>query len=91
MSTAIFDSSFSANGMKPTASTQAPSMADSLPSINFGFDDLRERMNRFTVRFDRFIAQGKERVLQEHNHYLTRVSTLVGKPTSLVTATGSRY
>ncbi|KAF2750184.1 hypothetical protein M011DRAFT_438090 [Sporormia fimetaria CBS 119925] len=47
----------------------APSMADQLPSINFGFDDLRSRMNQFTQRFDEFIEKGRKRVLEERNHF----------------------
>ncbi|KAJ8608598.1 hypothetical protein MRB53_039565 [Persea americana] len=45
------------------------SMADGLPSIDFGFDDLRERMSAFTARFDDFIARGRKRVLEERNAF----------------------
>jgi kinetochore protein Spc25 len=41
------------------SSHDAMSMADQLPSINFGFDDLRSRMNQFTARFDAFIENGR--------------------------------
>ena len=48
----LFESSLSASSMRaPLASAQAPSMADSLPRINFGFDELRERMAKFTVHY----------------------------------------
>jgi kinetochore protein Spc25 len=58
------------------SSHDAPSMADQLPPINFGFDDLRSRMNQFTARFDAFIENGRRRVLvpnirQTTNHILT--------------------
>ncbi|KAL8775702.1 MAG: hypothetical protein Q9209_000198 [Squamulea sp. 1 TL-2023] len=51
-------------------------MADSLPSINFGFDDLRERMARFTERFDTFIAKGRKQVLEERNRFRINVAEL---------------
>jgi kinetochore protein Spc25 len=58
----------------------APSMADQLPSINFGFDDLRSRMNQFTTRFDAFIENGRRRVLEERNQFHMDVGELQGKP-----------
>lgn len=56
----------------------APSVADSLPSINFGFDDLRDRMARFTARFDDFIEKGRKRVLEERNQFAVTVAELQG-------------
>lgn len=53
-------------------------MADSLPSVNFGFDDLRERMARFTARFDDFIEKGRKRVLEERNQFRMNVTELQG-------------
>lgn len=53
----------------PLASADAPSMADSLPSINFGFEDLRSRMAQFTARFDAFIERGRKQVLEERNQF----------------------
>ena len=53
-------------------------MADSLPNINFGFDDLRESMARFTDRFDEFIAKGRKRVLEEKNQFRINVAELQG-------------
>ena len=55
-----------------------PSMADTLPSANFGFDDLRDRMNKFTVKFDQFIAEGRKRVLEERNKYRSHMAELEG-------------
>ena len=57
----------------------APSMADQLPSINFGFDDLRSRMNQFTARFDDFIEKGRKRVLEERNQFRINVAEVQGK------------
>jgi len=62
----------------PLSSGYAPSMADSLPSINFGFDDLRDRMAKFTVKFDAFIEQGRKRVLEERNQFRMNVAELQG-------------
>lgn len=56
----------------------APSVADSLPSINFGFDELRDRMARFTARFDEFIERGRKRVLEERNQFAVTVAELQG-------------
>ncbi|KAF2473753.1 uncharacterized protein BDR25DRAFT_217977 [Lindgomyces ingoldianus] len=58
------------------ASHDAPSMADQLPSINFGFDDLRSRMNQFTARFDDFIEKGRKRVLEERNQFRMSVGEI---------------
>ncbi|KAL8662514.1 MAG: hypothetical protein Q9202_004659 [Teloschistes flavicans] len=51
-------------------------MADALPSIDFGFDDLRDRMARFTEKFDSFIAKGRKQVLAERNHFRVNVAEL---------------
>ena len=59
-------------------SHDVPSMADQLPSINFGFDDLRSRMNQFTTRFDAFIENGRRRVLEERNQFRMNVAELHG-------------
>lgn len=56
----------------------APSVADSLPSINFGFDELRDRMAKFTARFDEFIERGRKRVLEERNQFAVTVAELQG-------------
>lgn len=75
--TAMFEPSLSTSTMRPSlASATAPSMADTLPSINFGFDDLRDRMARFTDRFDDFIAKGRKRVLEERNQFRLNVAEL---------------
>lgn len=53
-------------------------MADTLPSINFGFEDLRQRMASFSDRFDAFIAEGRKRVLEERNQFRINVAELQG-------------
>lgn len=55
-----------------------PSVADSLPSVNFGFDELRDRMAKFTARFDDFIEKGRKRVLEERNSFAVAVAELQG-------------
>lgn len=78
--TTAFDPSLSTSTMRaPFSTADAPSMADSLPSINFGFDELRDRMTKFTVRFDTFIEQGRKRVLEERNQFRMNVAELKGK------------
>lgn len=71
-----FESSLSASMRAP--SHDAPSMAGQLPSISFGFDDLRNRMNQFTARFDDFIEKGRRRVLEERNQFRVNVAEIQG-------------
>lgn len=77
----LFEPSRSSSIMRPPLSAAAPSMADSLPSIDFGFEDLRQRMASFTERFDDFIAKGRKRVLEERNQFRINVAELQGKET----------
>lgn len=53
-------------------------MADTLPSVDFGFNDLRERMAQFTVRFDEFIERGRKRVLDERNVFRMKMAEMEG-------------
>jgi len=53
-------------------------MADQLPSVDFGFDELRDRMAKFTAKFDAFIEQGRKRVLEERNQFRMNVAELQG-------------
>jgi kinetochore protein Spc25 len=70
-----FEPSLSTSTMRPPlSSAAAPSMADSLPSINFGFDELRDRIAKFTVKFDSFIEKGRKRVLEERNHFCMNIA-----------------
>lgn len=78
-----FEPSFSASGSRPTMAPVGPSVVDSLPSINFGFDDLRDRMAKFTTKFDEFIEQGRKRVLEERNKFRINVVELQGTTISL--------
>ena len=75
----LFEPSLSTSTMRPSMSAAAPSMADSLPSIDFGFEDLRQRMATFTERFDDFIAKGRKRVLEERNQFRINVAELRGR------------
>ncbi|MCJ1399030.1 kinetochore-associated Ndc80 complex subunit spc25 [Xylographa trunciseda] len=72
----LFEPSLSSTTRAPLSSASALSMADSLPNINFGFEELRERMARFTHRFDDFIAEGRKRVLEERNQFRMNVAEL---------------
>ncbi|KAK7510956.1 hypothetical protein IWZ03DRAFT_71788 [Phyllosticta citriasiana] len=79
MAAATFEPSLSTSAMRAPFSADALSMADSLPSINFGFDDLRQRMNNFTARFDDFIEKGRKRVMEERNQFRLSLAELQGK------------
>ncbi len=75
----LFEPSLSVSAMRPPLSTaDAPSMADSLPPINFGFDTLRSRMASFTDRFDAYIADGRKGFLEERNQFRINVAELQG-------------
>lgn len=63
----------------PLTSADAPSMADSLPSINFGFEDLRNRMAQFSAKFDAFIERGRKQVLEERNQFRINLTEFQGK------------
>ncbi|GAM87715.1 hypothetical protein ANO11243_057420 [Dothideomycetidae sp. 11243] len=52
------------------------SIADTLPSIDFNFADLRERMALFTAKFDDFIERGRKRVLEERNAFKLNIAEL---------------
>ncbi|KAI6756649.1 hypothetical protein HG530_011247 [Fusarium avenaceum] len=72
-----FQSSLSAS-MRQSMAPVGPSIANQLPNINFGFDDLRDRMAKFTARFDAFIEEGRKRVLEERNQFRMNVAELQG-------------
>ncbi|KOS22427.1 putative kinetochore protein [Escovopsis weberi] len=73
---AAFEPSASIGHGRQTLTPAGASMADTLPSIDFGFDDLRERMAKFTARFDAFIEQGRKRVLEERNQFRMSIAEL---------------
>lgn len=73
-----FEPSLSTSQHRQTMAPVGPSVADSLPSTDFGFDDLRDRMTKFTARFDAFIEQGRKRVLEERNQFRMNVAELQG-------------
>ena len=81
MTPSRFGNSFSGREQEQYGAT-APSMADTLPSIDFGFNDLRERMAQFTMRFDDFISKGRKRVLEERNAFRMNIADLEGKQTT---------
>lgn len=76
MTPSRFGSSLS--GSQNQYGANALSMADQLPSIDFGFNDLRERMAQFTMRFDEFIERGRKRVLDERNAFRMSLAELEG-------------
>ncbi|EQK98746.1 Chromosome segregation protein Spc25 [Ophiocordyceps sinensis CO18] len=71
-----FEPSLSASLSRQSLAPVGPSAVDSLPSINFGFDELRDRMAKFSARFGAFIEQGRKRVLEEHNQFRINVAEL---------------
>jgi hypothetical protein len=56
---------------------------DNLPSVNFGFADLRDRMSKFTVKFDAFIEREHQRVLDERNQFRKNIADLISKHFSI--------
>ncbi|MCJ1308337.1 kinetochore-associated Ndc80 complex subunit spc25 [Agyrium rufum] len=76
MATMLEPSLSSSQYRAPYSTTSAPTMADTLPIIDFNFDDLRSRMAKFTTRFDAFIVQGRKRVLEERSNFRMKVTEL---------------
>lgn len=62
----------------PYSTSASPSMAESLPPLNFKFDELRASMNEFTKRFDAFIEQGRKMVLEERNQFRMSIAEVQG-------------
>src|SRR5271170_4001679 len=42
--------------------------------VNFAFDDLKAKMNRFTIRFDRWTQNQRTRVLKERNEFAKTIT-----------------
>ena len=82
MSTTFEPSAFSSSHGRQSMAP-VPQSAD-LPNINFGFDDLRDRMNKFTAKFDAFIEQGRKRVLEERNQFRMNMAEIEGRKTTIV-------
>jgi kinetochore protein Spc25 len=78
MATMAYEMSLSNSLSRSHMAPDAPFMADQLPSVNFNFEDLRERMARFTARFDKFIDEGRKRVLEEKNQFRINLTELHG-------------
>ena len=76
--TSVFASSFSSSMNRQSMLPPAPPVEDQLPSIDFGFDDLRDRMAKFTAKFDAFIDHGRKRVLEERNAFRMNLAELEG-------------
>ncbi|KAL0940617.1 kinetochore protein spc25 [Colletotrichum truncatum] len=70
-----FESSLSAS-INRQSLMATPSVADTLPNANFGFDELRDRMSKFSSKFDIFIEQGRKRVLEERNQFRMNIAEL---------------
>ncbi|KXH64186.1 chromosome segregation protein [Colletotrichum salicis] len=75
MSSAFRESSLSAS-INRQSLMATPSVAETLPNVNFGFEELRDRMTKFTSKFDAFIEQGRKRVLEERNEFRMNVAEL---------------
>lgn len=56
-----------------TALHSNSTMATTLPHVNFGFDELKDRMARFTVNFDEFVEKSRNRILEERNEFAKNV------------------
>jgi kinetochore protein Spc25 len=67
-----------------SASAAAHSLADQLPGVHFGFDELRDRMARFTARFDAFNSEGRKRVYEQREQFKLAMGELEGEWGGLV-------
>jgi hypothetical protein len=71
-------SSFRASQNGPKSPPYSDNPLTQLPHVDFNFEDLRQRMNAFTVKFDAFIEKGRKRVLEERNEFRGRLGELSG-------------
>ena len=71
-------SSFRASQNGPKSPPYSDNPLTQLPRVDFNFEDLRQRMNAFTVKFDAFIEKGRKRVLEERNEFRGRLGELSG-------------
>lgn len=62
------------------AETASASVASFAPA-NFAFDDLKAKMNRFTLRFDKWTQNQRERVLKERNDFAKALTECRGTAT----------
>ncbi|CAD6499479.1 BgTH12-03593 [Blumeria graminis f. sp. triticale] len=58
------------------SSFNAAPVDNSIPTVNFDFDDLRDRMARFTFKFDDFIERYRKRILDERNQFRVNIAEL---------------
>jgi kinetochore protein Spc25 len=42
--------------------------------VNFAFDDLKTKMNHFTIRFDKWTQNQRQRVLKERNEFAKSIT-----------------
>jgi hypothetical protein len=71
-------SSLRASQVQQQGFTYSGSHLTQLPNVDIPFEDLRKRMNEFSLRFDAFIETGRRRVLEEHNEFRAKLSELQG-------------
>jgi kinetochore protein Spc25, fungi type len=77
-----FPTSMSSRAAAPMS--PQPNPLTQLPNVDFNFEDLRQRMSAFTVKFDAFIERGRKRVLEERNEFRERLGELAGTSTIVV-------
>ncbi|KAK6499244.1 kinetochore-associated Ndc80 complex subunit spc25 [Arthrobotrys conoides] len=53
-----------------------PNIAAQLPNVNFGFDELKERMAKFTAAFDEFIEKRREKALEARTAFARDLADL---------------
>ncbi|EMR09120.1 hypothetical protein PNEG_02463 [Pneumocystis murina B123] len=49
------------------------SLLSTLPSINLSFDEMKHKMAQFTLKFDKFIMNMREKKLEERNRYMKSI------------------
>lgn len=69
---------FSTSTSSRASVSDPPNPLTQLPNVDFNFEDLRQRMAAFTVKFDAFIERGRKRVLVERNEFRERLGELAG-------------
>jgi len=61
-----------------TFPTIPSNIAAQLPSVHFGFDELKERISKFTLEFDQFIEARRVKMLEDKNAFIKEIADVKG-------------
>lgn len=68
----------SAHKLTGLASPSQSFSSSAVPQLDLGYDRLKARMDSFLVSFDRYIAQGRQTILESRNNHSKTIIELRG-------------